>query len=105
MAEYSRVLPLGQGCVRTALDVGSGTGGFAVAAASWGITVLCVDVNADHAPYLQVLSARGLLGILHDVRSPLPHGRTDPSTSCTAMTSCTGSRPARSRACCRTGTA
>ena len=72
MADYAQVLPLGQGHVRTALDVGSGTGGFAVAAASWGITVLCVDVNADHTPYLQVLSERGLLGILHDVREPLP---------------------------------
>jgi ubiquinone/menaquinone biosynthesis C-methylase UbiE len=69
---YKTVIPLGTGEVRTVVDVGSGTGSFSIAAEKFGMAVLNADTVAEGQPYLHVVAERGLLGIIHDARRPLP---------------------------------
>jgi len=69
---YRAVIPLGTGEMRTAVDVGSGTGSFSVAAEKLGMAVLNADTVTEGQPYLHVVAERGLLGIIHDARHPLP---------------------------------
>jgi ubiquinone/menaquinone biosynthesis C-methylase UbiE len=66
--KYKAVIPLGTGEVRTAIDVGSGTGSFSVAAEKFGMTVLNADTITEGQPYLHIVAERGLLGIIHDAR-------------------------------------